>query len=429
MIIYLLSITSFLFLRLSKVCSVFNFYMMSNGKFLIFLLVFLSGACALSVSAPAVARRKSHAAVVGSWRAVPAMDDESKRADGSKPENRNRAETKDVNRRRNDFVSREMVKQPPCRMPITLIGPLAHPVGCSMQRWSEKLLVTSGPPMLSTTLASPRTAALLDLASSMRVQRLLGVDVGIDGGHHTDRMIFLFMKQFTNVEFQKQVGTDAKPRMKVTGRLVPKFLWEDMKGSDSLVGVWKAAQKASISEANDQGRNPIHVKAVIPGPMTLYDALDMDESLFSPGADGGEPAYKSPREVHTQLAVQLSFTLRDLVDAGCTHIQIDEPGMLSRPVDALSYGVNLLDQIVMKSVSDYAGLTFTLHACSCRPIVLSEKDTDFYVDLAKRLDESQVHFLKKFNQILFYFLRIVAIMFRCVFFIVTCNETIARRIG
>ena len=313
-----------------------------------------------------------------------------------------------LNRESGELESTAIVmfkKEIPKRLPITLIGPLAHPIGSCMQRWSQKLLKKPWPPALPT-IPEDRGAASPELAANLRIQRLLGVDVGIDGMHFTDRMIYIFMKQFDNIDFQERIELNSavdhafNPRMKVKGRLVPRFASDEMRGAESPVGVWKAAQEASLSEAADESKNPIHVKAVVPGPMVLYDALDIHPSLYQPGRDGSEPAYKSKREFHSQLASQIALTVQALVAAGCRHIQIDEPAILTRPADALRFGMNLLDQVIMKSVTDRLDVTFTLHVSHGRPVTLPKPGDNvhpnhvLYMGLARRLDQSQVLFSK-----------------------------------
>ena len=78
-----------------------------------------------------------------------------------------------------------------------------------------------------------------------------------------------------------------------------------------LIDDYKSAQKFIT--------NPdCHVKATIPGPMTIIDTV-------------ANTFYKDEEELAFDLAKAINFEIRHLIANGCKYIQIDEPLFARKP--------------------------------------------------------------------------------------------------
>ncbi|MDH3390054.1 MAG: 5-methyltetrahydropteroyltriglutamate--homocysteine methyltransferase, partial [Gammaproteobacteria bacterium] len=134
-----------------------------------------------------------------------------------------------------------------------------------------------------------------------------------------------------------------------------------------LVDDWKRAQ------ANC--KRP--VKITMPGPMTISDTNHDDY-------------YNDPRALGRDIAAALNLEVRALADAGCVHIQIDEPLFARKPQAALDYGFENLERAFHgcpKSVQR------TVHMCCGYPDRLDrddypKADPDSYLQIADAIEYS-----------------------------------------
>jgi len=121
------------------------------------------------------------------------------------------------------------------------------------------------------------------------------------------------------------------------------------------------------------------VKITLPGPLTL------SESTFN-------QYYESQRLLCQDLADALNFEVRALADAGCNHIQIDEPIFARKVGDALDFGMENLERVFHGVGS---AVTRTLHICCGYPYGLDQEDypkapNDAYAELASAIESSCV---------------------------------------
>ena len=94
----------------------------------------------------------------------------------------------------------------------------------------------------------------------------------------------------------------------------------------------------------------------------------------------------------TDLAVAVNAEVRTLVEAGCTHVQIDEPVFARRVDDALAFGVDAL-ATCFAGVSDH--VVRTVHCCCGYPRHLDDEDYEkappsAYLDLAEAVDAAPI---------------------------------------
>ena len=137
-----------------------------------------------------------------------------------------------------------------------------------------------------------------------------------------------------------------------------------------LLHDWRVAQ--SLSERP--------VKMTIPGPSTIGDTV-------------ADAYYDDPRTRGEALAAAINREVLALAEAGCRHIQIDEPVFARRVPDALAFGMDHLERCFHGAAK---GVVRTLHICCGYPDRLDNEDypkapPTAYVDLADAIDWSSIH--------------------------------------
>lgn len=116
------------------------------------------------------------------------------------------------------------------------------------------------------------------------------------------------------------------------------------------------------------------VKITLPGPLTIMDTT-------------ADCYYDDRPRLARDLAEALNSEVHALADAGCTHIQIDEPVFARRPDEAIQYGVEMLD----RCFHGVQGVERTAHMCCGYPDRLDnpdypKADHDVYHQLITALD-------------------------------------------
>jgi len=211
---------------------------------------------------------------------------------------------------------------------------------------------------------------LLDRAtcSAVRDQVECGVDIPTDGEQRRENYIHYHCGNIEGIDFGKLTrkvhrnGAAVAELPTITGRVVPK-------GDHFLDLDFEVAQSCTDRP----------VKITVPGPVTIIDTTAND-------------FYATERELAFDLADALNFEVRALAEAGCKHIQIDEP-LFARNVDAaLDYGIECLERC-FDGLSD--DVTRIMHMCCGYPGHLDDEDYEKappgnYGILAKALDESSV---------------------------------------
>ena len=121
------------------------------------------------------------------------------------------------------------------------------------------------------------------------------------------------------------------------------------------------------------------VKITVPGPLTIADTL-VDEHYGEPAALGAA------------LAEALNFEILALAEAGCRHIQIDEPVFARYPRAALGFGVDHLERCFHGLP---AAVTRSVHICCGYPERLDQEDylkaaPETYFDFSAALDDAAI---------------------------------------
>lgn len=137
------------------------------------------------------------------------------------------------------------------------------------------------------------------------------------------------------------------------------------KGSAYSVRDFKAAQSVSSRP----------IKFTIPGPLTI---MDTNADCF----------YQDRQRLAEDLATTVNFEILALVEAGCQHIQVDEPLFARQVGDAQSFGFEMLERCFNGVPKEVCKI---VHICCGYPNYLDEEDykkadPDSYHQLAKEMD-------------------------------------------
>lgn len=191
-----------------------------------------------------------------------------------------------------------------------------------------------------------------------------GVDIVTDGEVRRENYIHYHCRHLDGIDFD--VLTEKSVRGNYNARL-PTITGPVRAHEHFLPHDWKVAQ--SLSSAP--------VKITLPGPMTIGDTIADDY-------------YHDPKKRGAELASALNKEVLAVAEAGCRHIQIDEPLFARRVDDALSFGFDNLEAC-FHNCPDH--VTRTVHMCCGYPDRLDNPDypkapQDCYFKLADAIDRS-----------------------------------------
>ena len=122
------------------------------------------------------------------------------------------------------------------------------------------------------------------------------------------------------------------------------------------------------------------LKITLPGPMTIGDT-------------NADAYYLDERKLGADLADALNADVLALANAGCQHIQIDEPLFARKPAEALEFGIENLER-VFHGCPDT--VVRTAHMCCGYPDRLDNPDypkasQDAYLKIADAVEQSSIN--------------------------------------
>ncbi|MEM7215844.1 MAG: cobalamin-independent methionine synthase II family protein [Pseudomonadota bacterium] len=213
---------------------------------------------------------------------------------------------------------------------------------------------------------SEEAEKLLDRATREAIadQIACGIDVPTDGEIRRDNYVHYQCRHFSGFDFENL--TERVLRNGAYTAHLPTIRGPvKHTGNSVLVRDWKMAEKAA-------GRP---VKITLPGPMTISDTT-------------ANEYYDSPQAQAEDLAIALNTEILALVDAGCTHIQVDEPIFARKPDAALQFGVRTLSKC-FEGVPET--VTTAIHMCCGYPSKLDDDEypkanPGSYLEIAKAVD-------------------------------------------
>lgn len=121
------------------------------------------------------------------------------------------------------------------------------------------------------------------------------------------------------------------------------------------------------------------IKVTIPGPLTISDTVS-------------DSYYGDEKKLSQEIATALNAEVLALAEAGCRHIQVDEPVFARKVEVAQDFGIENLERVFHGCPES---VTRTMHMCCGYPDCLDSKDylkapKDSYFALAKTVDASSI---------------------------------------
>ena len=219
------------------------------------------------------------------------------------------------------------------------------------------------------TLTPEKRRAAFDRATREVVaeQAAIGIDIPTDGEMRRANYIHYHCSHLAG--FEPDTLTECTMRNGAWTAEVPTFTGRVAARGPFLVRDWEVAQAATDRP----------VKITVPGPLTI-------------AASTANVANPDRRTWCADLADALNVEIRRLAEAGCRHIQVDEPLFARLPDEALDFGIENLERC-FHGVPD--GVTRTMHMCCGYPDKLDETDyvkadSEVYRRLARAVEASIV---------------------------------------
>ena len=214
------------------------------------------------------------------------------------------------------------------------------------------------------------TTIVLGTIDVLRAQVTAGIDVPTDGEQAREHYIFYHLRHLDGVNF-KRLQRRRIRGVEEWGKEVPTISEEIAPQNPFLRFDWQLAQKIAGDDKQ--------VKLTVPGPMTIADTV-VDEY------------YGDKKELTTAFAEAINAEIRDLSEAGCQWIQVDEPLFARYPDKALAYGIDNLERCFSCLPKH---VTSVVHMCCGYPRELDEPDPpkadpNSYFELADALDNAAV---------------------------------------
>jgi 5-methyltetrahydropteroyltriglutamate--homocysteine methyltransferase len=214
------------------------------------------------------------------------------------------------------------------------------------------------------------TSVFLGTIDAVRSQIAAGIDVPTDGEQGREHYIFYHLRHLKGVDYGRLQSRKVRG-VEEWVKEVPTIAGKIESQGHFLRYDWQVAQKI----AGDG--HP--VKITLPGPMTIADTV-VDEH------------YGSEIELNRALADALNVEVRDLAEAGCKWIQIDEPLFARYPDKALAYGIENLERCFSGLPDD---VNRVVHLCCGYPRELDDPappkaDRRAYFEFAEALDQASV---------------------------------------
>ena len=194
-----------------------------------------------------------------------------------------------------------------------------------------------------------------------------GIDIPTDGEIIRENYIHYHCRHLNGFDFENL--TNKNVRGGTYAANLPTIAGPISLKKSYIVDDWRKAQ--------DFTDKPL--KITLPGPMTVGDT-------------NADAFYNDPRKLGLDLAVALNKEILALADAGCKHIQVDEPVFARQPDNALDYGFENLERAFHGAPKD---VIRTVHMCCGYPDRLDhpnypKADQDAYHRIADTIEDSSI---------------------------------------
>jgi 5-methyltetrahydropteroyltriglutamate--homocysteine methyltransferase len=195
----------------------------------------------------------------------------------------------------------------------------------------------------------------------IREQEQLGLDVLTDGEMRRSHFIFHIAGAWDGVDTENLVHKTIY-RNRAADRLVPRITGKIVRRAAASVGDLRAARAETARP----------LKMAVPGPMSVIDSASNE-------------FYRDEAELAFDIATAINGELRDLQDAGCEVLQIDEPAMTRYHDKVRAYGASALDRCL-----EGIRVPAIVHLCYGYPGGGSLQHQYEYEDLLPRLMETRI---------------------------------------
>jgi 5-methyltetrahydropteroyltriglutamate--homocysteine methyltransferase len=194
-----------------------------------------------------------------------------------------------------------------------------------------------------------------------------GIDIPTDGEVRRENYIHYHCRHLNGIDFERL--TTRSLRQGAYSARLPTITGPVTARDHFLAHDWRVAQSFTDRP----------VKITMPGPMTIADTT-------------ADEHYDDPARLGADLADALNAEVLALAEAGCRHIQIDEPVFARKVPEALQYGLENLQRAFHDCPK---GVVRTMHMCCGYPDALDNPDypkapKESYFELAEAVDRSSV---------------------------------------
>jgi 5-methyltetrahydropteroyltriglutamate--homocysteine methyltransferase len=192
-----------------------------------------------------------------------------------------------------------------------------------------------------------------------------GIDIVTDGEVRRENYIYYHCRQLDGFDFDNLTEQDVRGGNYTAW--LPTIRGPVAAGQAFMPHDWRVAQALTSHP----------VKVTLPGPMTIGDSV-------------ADAYYDDPKVRGRALAEAIRIEVLRLAQAGCKHIQIDEPLFARRVSDALDYGLDNLQRCFEDCPDD---VLRTVHMCCGYPDAVDVADypkapKNSYFELAEAVDAS-----------------------------------------
>ncbi len=194
-----------------------------------------------------------------------------------------------------------------------------------------------------------------------------GIDIPTDGEIIRENYIHYHCRHLHGFDFVNL--TEKEVRGGTYSARLPSIVGAVSVKQQYIVKDWKTSQQYT-----DQP-----LKITLPGPMTTSDT---NSDLY----------YNDPKKLGADLAAALNVEVLALADAGCQHIQIDEPVFARQPQNALDFGFENLEKAFHGCPNQ---VVRTVHMCCGYPDRLDRSDypkadPDSYFQIVNAIEDSTI---------------------------------------
>ncbi len=210
----------------------------------------------------------------------------------------------------------------------------------------------------------------------------IGIDIPTDGEIRRENYIHYLCRELDGINFSRLSSVSLRGTTQclvptITGPIGAGPSVPSAKGTGGLTVPVLVRDFLLAQAASDRP-----IKMTVPGPMTIIDSIADD-------------FYHDEAALGRDLATAINQHILALGEAGCRHIQVDEPVMARKPRLALDHGIRNL-AACFDGVPD--SVTRASHACCGYPNSLDEHDyakadQSAYLDLAEAIDDSPIEAL------------------------------------